>query len=125
MGKWLPLDFVTVYHGLAGGRRHERAVDRLAGPARSRGPVARRLSWFGGMTLMWGLAFTLLMPWADYGKSYEYVYTDLKARIAPLWQEGDCMASQALGESEAPMLFYYTGILHQPVVGHAAPAAAG
>ena len=29
------------------------------------------------------------------------------------------MASQALGESEAPMLFYYTGILHQPVAGHA------
>jgi hypothetical protein len=111
--------------GLAGGRRHERAVDRLAGPARSRGPVARRLSWFGGMTLMWGLAFTLLMPWADYGKSYEYVYTDLKARIAPLWQEGDCMASQALGESEAPMLFYYTGILHQPMAGtpHPLPLA--
>jgi hypothetical protein len=25
------------------------------------------------------------------------------------------MASQNLGESEAPMLYYYTGILHQPI----------
>lgn len=27
------------------------------------------------------------------------------------------MASENLGESEAPMLYYYTGILHQPIDG--------
>lgn len=121
MGKWLPLDFVTPVYPLAllaAGAMSALWIASLGLLGRA-GQWRGVFSWFGGMTLMWGLAFTLLMPWADYGKSYEYVYTDLKAKIEPLWQEGDCMASQALGESEAPMLFYYTGILHQPVAGHA------
>lgn len=121
MGKWLPLDFVTPIYPLAVLAAGAMSVLWIAslGLLRRAGQWRGAFSWFGGMTLMWGLAFTLLMPWADYGKSYEYVYTDLKAQIGPLWQEGDCMASQALGESEAPMLFYYTGILHQPVAGRA------
>ncbi|NQE50237.1 ArnT family glycosyltransferase [Herbaspirillum rubrisubalbicans] len=120
MGKWLPLDFVTPIQPLAllaAGSMSILWIGSL-GLLRLAGKWRGAFSWFGGITLMWGLAFTLLLPWADYGKSYEYVYADLKAKIGPAWREGDCMASQGLGESEAPMLYYYTGILHQPVDGH-------
>jgi hypothetical protein len=57
---------------------------------------------------------TLLLPWLDYGKSYRAVFEDLGAKMNIEWNDGDCMASSALGESEAPMLYYYTGIEHQP-----------
>ncbi|HZG21645.1 MAG TPA: glycosyl transferase [Herbaspirillum sp.] len=117
MGKWLPLTFVTPIQPLA--LLAAGAISILwivsLGLLRLAGKWRGAFSWFGGITLMWGLAFTLLLPWADYGKSYEYAYTDLQSKIGPAWREGDCMASQALGESEAPMLYYYTGILHQPV----------
>ncbi|MBV8626156.1 MAG: glycosyl transferase, partial [Herbaspirillum sp.] len=119
MGKWLPLDFVTPFQPLALLAAAAMSIlwiwslNKLRLSDQWRGVF----SWFGGITLMWGLAYTLLLPWADYGKSYEYVYTDLKTQIAPVWQSDDCMASVNLGESEAPMLYYYTGILHQPIDG--------
>ncbi|WP_286868428.1 ArnT family glycosyltransferase, partial [Herbaspirillum sp. UBA812] len=119
MGKWLPLSFVTPIQPLAVLAAGAMSILWIAslGLLSRAGQWRGAFSWFGGITLMWGLAFTLLLPWADYGKSYEYVYADLQAKIGPAWQEGDCMASQALGESEAPMLYYYTGILHQPIDG--------
>lgn len=119
MGKWLPLDFVTPFQPLALLAAAGMSVLWIwsLNKLRLSGQWRGVFSWFGGITLMWGLAYTLLLPWADFGKSYEYVYTDLKTRIAPVWQAGDCMASKNLGESEAPMLYYYTGILHQPIDG--------
>ncbi|MFJ3057317.1 ArnT family glycosyltransferase [Herbaspirillum sp. NPDC087042] len=119
MGKWLPLDFVTPFQPLALLAAAAMSILWIwsLNKLRLSGQWRGVFSWFGGITLMWGLAYTLLLPWADYGKSYEYVYTDLKTQIAPLWQPGDCMASENLGESEAPMLYYYTGILHQPIDG--------
>ncbi|MGO0789981.1 ArnT family glycosyltransferase [Herbaspirillum seropedicae] len=119
MGQWLPLNFVTPLQPLALAAAVGMSVLWLwgLGQLRLAGPWRGALSWFAGITLMWGLAFTLLLPWADYGKSYEFVYTDLKQQIAAQWQDGDCMASENLGESEAPMLYYYTGILHQPIDG--------
>lgn len=115
VGKWLPLDFVMPIQPLAivaaaamtGGWLW--AMRRFALAGKWRGAV----SWFGGITLMWGLAFTLLLPWADYAKSYEYVYAQLEEQLSAAWRDDDCMASQDLGENEAPMLYYYTGVLHQ------------
>jgi hypothetical protein len=57
---------------------------------------------------------TLLLPWLDYAKSYRSVFQALAAKTNIEWNDGDCMASTGLGESEAPMLYYYTGIEHQP-----------
>jgi len=58
---------------------------------------------------------TLLLPWLDEAKSYRSVFDSLSAKLAPAWRPDDCMASLHLGESEAPMLRYFTGILHRPV----------
>lgn len=75
------------------------------------------LSWFLGITLTWGLIFILLLPWLNQAKSYEPVFTDLSKNINALWGSDDCLASIGLGESEAPMLEYFGGIVHKPISG--------
>lgn len=72
------------------------------------------LSWSAGAIVAWGLVSTLLLPWLDEAKSYRSVFEDLGARLGPAWNDGDCMVSEGLGESEAPMLYYFTGIEHRP-----------
>ncbi|MDB5775734.1 MAG: glycosyl transferase [Herbaspirillum sp.] len=118
LGAWLPLDFKMPPQPLAlagaGGISLGwlLALPYLTAAGKWRGAF----SWFGGITVMWGVTFTLLLPWIDYAKSYEYSYSRLTAQLAaPAWRADDCMASIRLGESEAPMLQYYAGILHQPV----------
>ena len=72
------------------------------------------LSGCAGAIVAWGLVSILLLPWLDYAKSYRSVFESLGDRMNIEWNDGDCMASTGLGESEAPMLYYYTGIEHQP-----------
>ncbi|WGO83110.1 ArnT family glycosyltransferase [Arsenophonus apicola] len=69
--------------------------------------------WCLGLTVIWGLIFSLFIGWIDYAKGYQNVFADLKQHIASEFLPTDCMVSHEVGESEAPMLYYYTGILHQ------------
>lgn len=116
LGRWLPLDWVSpVKPGLIAaallmtfGWLWLLPVFRFAGKWRG------ALSWCVGAMLAWGLVSTLLLPWLDYAKSYRSVFRELAAKTDIEWNDGDCMASSGLGESEAPMLYYYTGIEHQP-----------
>ncbi|WP_242540167.1 ArnT family glycosyltransferase [Trinickia mobilis] len=71
-------------------------------------------SWCAGAIAAWGLVFTLLVPWIDAAKSYRSVFEDLDTHLNIEWDAGDCMASVNLGESEAPMLYYFAGVLHKP-----------
>lgn len=124
LGRWLPLDWVLpVKPGLivaalviTFGWLWLLPVFKYAG--KWRGVV----SWCAGAILAWGLVSTLLLPWLDYAKSYRSVFESLGARMNIEWNDGDCMASTGLGESEAPMLYYYTGIEHQPATDTAATA---
>lgn len=117
LSPWLPSDFVTPLQPLAFciavllGLGWLLSLPRLQQFGKWRGA----LSWFGGITLMWGTTFTLLLPWIDRAKSYEYVYQRLTKELIPVWGADDCMASVGLGESEAPTLFYYAKILHRPL----------
>ncbi|MFL9880786.1 glycosyl transferase [Herbaspirillum rhizosphaerae] len=117
LGKWLPLAYVTPMQPFALAGAIVITLTWLACLPKIRlcGKWRGAFSWFAGITMMWGIAFTLILPWGDYAKSYEYVYEDLQAELTPAWRQGDCMASISLGETEAPMLLYYTGILHQPI----------
>lgn len=72
------------------------------------------LNWGLGATITWGVIFSLLVGWIDYSKGYESVFTDLRHKLAGEYRDSDCMASYSLNESEAPMFYYFTGILHQP-----------
>ncbi|OAJ57017.1 ArnT family glycosyltransferase [Paraburkholderia ginsengiterrae] len=116
LGRWLPLDWVLpVKPGLivaallmTFGWLWLLPVFKYAGKWRG------ALSWCAGAILAWGLVSTLLLPWLDYAKSYRSVFESLSTKINIEWNDGDCMASTGLGESEAPMLYYYSGIEHRP-----------
>lgn len=120
--RWLPLDYVLPFQPVAllvAGvltLAWLKYVTTLSRHGRWRGA----LSWFAGVTLVWGLAASLLLPWMDRGKSYGPVFRELGAALHHAWRRDDCMASMHLGESEAPMLYYFTGIVHRPMAGHTA-----
>jgi hypothetical protein len=116
LGRWLPLDWVLpVKPGLIAA-----ALLMMLGwlwllPLfKYTGKWRGALSWCAGAILAWGLVSTLLLPWLDYAKSYRSVFESLATALSVKWNDGDCMASIGLGESEAPMLDYYAGIEHQP-----------
>lgn len=70
-------------------------------------------NWALGMVVVWGIMLTLFLSWIDYSKGYEGVFVDLRQHLVGHYHTGDCMYSDNIGESEAPMLYYYTHILHQ------------
>lgn len=70
-------------------------------------------NWLLGLCAVWGVILTLFLGWIDYAKGFEGVFIDLNQHLAGQFTEKDCMASDNIGESEAPMLYYYTGVLHQ------------
>ncbi len=80
----------------------------------SKSPALRAAQhWVLGIATVWGIVFTLFIGWIDYTKGYKAVFLDLKHEISGEYQMNDCMASYNLGESEAPMLYYFAHILHQ------------
>ncbi|WP_323121631.1 ArnT family glycosyltransferase [Burkholderia alba] len=117
LGRWLPLNWTMPIEpalilsalALTIGWLWLLPSLRMAGKWRG------ALSWAAGVLLVWGLVYTLLLPWLDIAKSYRSVFDDLNGHLALEWNDGDCMASLGLGESEAPMLYYFSGILHVPV----------
>ena len=70
---------------------------------RARLPHSGLKLWVGALSLAWGLAMTLWLPWLDAAKSYRAVFEDM-ARHVP----DGCGAMRRLGESERAMVEYYT-----------------
>ncbi|MCC8397131.1 glycosyl transferase [Paraburkholderia sp. MMS20-SJTR3] len=116
LGRWLPLDWVLPNQPvmIAGALLLTIGWLWLLPSFKYAGKWRGALSWCAGAVLVWGLVSTLLLPWLDYAKSYRSVFQALGAKMDIEWNDGDCMASVDLGESEAPMLYYFTGIEHQP-----------
>ncbi|CAJ0883518.1 Undecaprenyl phosphate-alpha-4-amino-4-deoxy-L-arabinose arabinosyl transferase [Ralstonia sp. LMG 32965] len=117
LDRWLPVDWTLPIHPTLVAAALALTVGwlwllpRLKAAGAWRGAV----SWAAGALVGWGLIGTLLLPWLDEAKSYRSVFDSLGVKLTPAWRMDDCMASLHLGESEAPMLRYFTGILHQPV----------
>jgi 4-amino-4-deoxy-L-arabinose transferase-like glycosyltransferase len=63
--------------------------------------------WLAGVTLLWGLAMTLWLPWLDYAKSYRGVVAEMHALRV---QKPGCVATQGLTEPQRAMFHYYAGI---------------
>jgi 4-amino-4-deoxy-L-arabinose transferase-like glycosyltransferase len=116
LGRWLPLDWTMPIkpHLMPAALMLTMGwlwlMPHLARMGKWRGVF----SWCTGIIVAWGLIFTLLVPWIDTAKSYRGVFENLGAQLEGQWNAGDCMASVNLGESEAPMLYYFSGILHKP-----------
>jgi len=62
--------------------------------------------WLASVTLAWGLAMTLWLPWLDYAKSYRGVIADMQ-RARP---KGQCMSARNLTEPQRAMFHYFAGI---------------
>ena len=70
-------------------------------------PLRAVVRWASGMVLLWGVFAMLLMPWAEYQKSYRPVVLQLRTRI-PV--DAPCVAARSLGMAQAAALDYRGGI---------------
>jgi len=66
--------------------------------------------WAAGITLLWTLSMTLILPWIDYGKSYGPVAQALKRHIPAGTR---CIQSIGLGESQRAAFDYHAEIVTQ------------
>jgi 4-amino-4-deoxy-L-arabinose transferase-like glycosyltransferase len=66
--------------------------------------------WAAGMTLLWGLAMTLILSWVDYGKSYRSVAQALKKHIPAGTR---CIESRGLGEAQRAVFDYHAEVVTQ------------
>lgn len=77
--------------------------------------------WAAGITLLWGLAMTLILSWIDYGKTYRPVAQSLKKHIPAGTR---CIESRGLGEPQRAVFDYHEGIVTQRLeirVGNSCP----
>jgi 4-amino-4-deoxy-L-arabinose transferase-like glycosyltransferase len=76
--------------------------------------VALRLSlparWLASVTLVWGLAMTLWLPWLDHAKSYRGVIADMQRAIKAEMRKGECVTARNLTEPQRAMFHYFAGI---------------
>jgi len=66
--------------------------------------------WAAGITLLWGLAMTLLLSWVEYGKTYRPVAQSLKKHIPA---GARCIESRGLGEPQRAVFDYHEEIITQ------------
>ncbi|HEX9180714.1 MAG TPA: hypothetical protein VF859_09990, partial [Burkholderiales bacterium] len=68
------------------------------------------INWAAGITLVWVLAMTLLLPWVNGFKSYRPVAVGLKAHLPA---HHGCIAGRGLAEAPRAMFHYFGGIVTQ------------
>ncbi|HKB62021.1 MAG TPA: glycosyltransferase family 39 protein [Burkholderiales bacterium] len=64
--------------------------------------------WAAGITLLWGLAMTLILSWIDYGKSYRTVAQALRKNIPA---DTRCIESRGLGEAQRAVFDYHAEVV--------------
>ncbi|MDR2925707.1 MAG: glycosyltransferase family 39 protein [Azoarcus sp.] len=80
-----------------------------------RRPARGAINWAMGMTMLWCLAVTLLLPWFDHSRSYRSMVEALDKALAPY--KGECVASSNLSAPIRSMLDYYAGLRPLPAGG--------
>ncbi len=76
----------------------------LVRPAR-RSNRRTMLNWAAGVTLVWGLASTIWLPYLDSRRSYRWAVESLVKALP-----AGCVASRNLGESQRAVIHYFAGI---------------
>jgi 4-amino-4-deoxy-L-arabinose transferase-like glycosyltransferase len=74
-------------------------------------PVRGVTRWAAGVTLLWSSFATLLMPWADYQKSYRVVALQLRTKVPA---DFGCIAGH-LGITQRAALSYHGALQTEPV----------
>jgi 4-amino-4-deoxy-L-arabinose transferase-like glycosyltransferase len=85
----------------------------------SRGPTRGVLRWAAGVALVWGLFATLIMPWAEYRKSYRNAALQIRSKLPP---DPGCVAGRGFGMPQRAAFSYHAAI---PTPEPSAQAAAG
>ncbi|ATE59605.1 ArnT family glycosyltransferase [Thauera sinica] len=86
-----------------------------------RTPSRSPSTWAMGMTMLWCLAVTLLMPWFDHGRSYRPVMKSLEQAVAG--EVVDCIATTGLPAALRSSLDYFAGIRTVQVHADATPCS--
>ena len=81
-------------------------------------PTCGVTRWAAGVALLWGSFATLLLPWADYVKSYRSVALQLKSTLPA---GAGCIAERELAAPQRAALSFHAGILTEPQQASAAP----
>ena len=108
LGRWLPMDFVLTVSATTVTAAMVLTIGAvvliaMTGKSKARGLVI----WCVSLTVTWGLAATLWLPWIDAAKSYRAMYQTMKLALP---SKMACMASRGLDESERAMLDYVLDI---------------
>jgi 4-amino-4-deoxy-L-arabinose transferase-like glycosyltransferase len=85
----------------------------------ARSPWRGVTRWAAGVALLWGCFATLLLPWADYIKSYRGVALQLRASLPA---DAGCISARGLGSPQRAALSYHAGIRTQPYGAEIPPA---
>jgi len=64
------------------------------------------LNWAAGVTLIWGLAATIWLPYLDSRRSYRWLVENVVVRLPP----AGCVASRNLGEPQRALFYYFAGL---------------
>ncbi len=75
-------------------------------------PMRGVTRWAAGVALLWGTFAALLMPWADYQKSYRNVALQLRSKVAA---DAGCISGQNLGVTQRAAFSYHAGLLTVPL----------
>lgn len=73
----------------------------------TRRPLTELQRWVAGVTMVWGVTMSLLLPWIDQAKSFREPFSE----IATLVPTDACVAGKGLGEPQRGMLHYFAGIV--------------
>jgi len=106
--RWLPIDFMPSEHYPFAYMLAVLAIVLWLCSMRfnPRLPLSTARIWLTGMTLLWGLSHTLLLPWLNETKSYLPRLAQMNAYIEHSAYAKDCVGNDSLGESIGPMLEY-------------------
>jgi 4-amino-4-deoxy-L-arabinose transferase-like glycosyltransferase len=63
--------------------------------------------WAVGMTMVWGLAMTLWLPWLDASKSYQGVFASMRHAMPSTYS---CIIGQDMGEGQRAALDYHIDV---------------
>jgi 4-amino-4-deoxy-L-arabinose transferase-like glycosyltransferase len=64
------------------------------------------LNWAAGVTLIWGLAMTIWLPYIDSRRTYRNVVENAAMRMP----RSGCVASRDLGEPQRALFYYFSGV---------------
>lgn len=78
-----------------------------------RSPNRAPANWAMGMTMLWCLSVTLLLPWFDHSRNYRPVVDSLAIALAG--EPEGCVAAIGLSQSHRAALDYFAGLRTEPV----------